>query len=88
MYISTRSRIFCSFLENVAWFDDFRAKYTSKVIVTLDKQQKKIFFSKKTGFSDISEIDDCLNELSQFLKVNMYYNSTNLLLKQRLETFF
>ena len=57
-------------MENVSWFDDFKAKYTKIVTVTLDKQQNKICFYKKPELSDISKVDVCVNELSQFLKVN------------------
>ena len=55
----------------MSWFDDFKAKYTKIVTVTLDKQQNKICFYKKPELSDISEVDVCVNELSQFLKVNV-----------------
>ena len=62
---------FYSFLENVSWFDDFKAKYTKIVTITLNKQQNKICFHKEPELLNISEVDVCYNELSEFLKVNV-----------------
>ena len=60
-----------SFLENVSWFDDFKAKYTKIVTITLNKTQNTICFHKEPELLNISEVDVCYNELSEFLKVNV-----------------